>query len=172
MAPSSSRSPATDCNSICSLSCSISSRWPRAQLYSWPRLDDITLGAFWGLLGLRGGPRAYRDMSALCVNQALPWVIPVRARTEERLPAYRLGSFSCNECTQKLSLWVNFINVIKVFVYLMCDTQTNKNKMCFLLERSAQTFDTIALMKHIYLTCMQVEIYCISSQACSAAAVH
>ena len=78
--------PATNCNSIASLSRSISSRWPPAQLYSWPRLDDLTLGVFWGLLGLRGAPLVHHDMSALCVNQTLPWVVPVGVWEEEWLP--------------------------------------------------------------------------------------
>lgn len=80
------RCSATNCNSIASLSRSISSCWPPAQLYSWPRLDDITLGVFCGLLGLRGSPLVYHDMSAQCVNQTLPWEVPVGLEGEEWLP--------------------------------------------------------------------------------------
>lgn len=76
----------TNCNSIAPLSRSISSWWPQAQLYSWPRLDDITLGVFWGLLGLRGARLVYHDMSALSVNQTLPWVVPVGVLEEDWFP--------------------------------------------------------------------------------------
>lgn len=76
----------TNCNSIAPLSRSISSWWPQAQLYSWPRLDDITLGVFWGLLGLRGARLVYHDMSAPSVNQTLPWVVPVGVLEEEPFP--------------------------------------------------------------------------------------
>lgn len=45
---------ATNCNSRASLSRSISYQRPRAQLYSWPGLDDITLGLCWGSAGAHG----------------------------------------------------------------------------------------------------------------------